>query len=53
VEWSASSKMEEKPTSSISVRRDGYVGAQTTLGVMGHIKKGRIERRKPLDDAST
>jgi hypothetical protein len=36
VEGSTPSKMEEKPTSNVSVGRAGYVGAPATPGVMAH-----------------
>jgi hypothetical protein len=38
--------MEEKPTSSVSTRRAGYVGAPATPGVMAHWGKEK-KRRKP------
>jgi hypothetical protein len=36
VKGSAPSKTEEIPTSSVSIRRAGYVGAPATPGVMAH-----------------
>jgi hypothetical protein len=38
--------MEVKPTSRVSVRRAGYVGALATPGVMAHHGK-EIKRRNP------
>jgi hypothetical protein len=50
VEGSASSRMKEKPTSSISIRRARFVGAPATPGVMAHCgKEEKKEERKPLD----
>jgi hypothetical protein len=49
VQGSAISKREENPTSSVSVRRPGYVGAPATPGVMAHHGKEK-KRIKPLDD---
>jgi hypothetical protein len=46
VEWLTPSKTEQKPTSSISIRRARYVGALTTPGVMAHHGKEREKKRK-------
>jgi hypothetical protein len=46
VEGSTTSKTEEKPTSIVSVRRAGYVGAQATprvMDLMAHPGKERNE----------
>jgi hypothetical protein len=43
VKGSAPSKTEEKPTSSISIRRARYVGALATPGVMAHCGKEKNE----------
>jgi hypothetical protein len=45
LEGSAPSKMEEKPTSSINVRRAGYVGASATPGIMAYHGKERAEKK--------
>jgi hypothetical protein len=39
MEGSVPSKTEEKPTSCVSVRRDGYVGAPATPEVTAHLGK--------------
>jgi hypothetical protein len=49
VEGSAPSKQKDKPTSCVSIRRAGYVGASATPKVMAHRGKEK-KRRKPLDD---
>jgi hypothetical protein len=48
VEGSPPCQAEEKPTSSVSVRRAGYVGAPATPGIMAHLGKEK-KRRKLLD----
>jgi hypothetical protein len=44
VERSTASKMEEKLTSSISIRRTGYVGAPATPGVTAH--RGKEKKKE-------
>jgi hypothetical protein len=52
IEGLAPSETEEKPTSSIIVRRDGKVGAPATWDSFSHRwKKNKREKRgNPLDD---
>jgi hypothetical protein len=42
--------MEEKPTSSVSIRRTGYVGAPATLGSKVILPQQLEKERKTLDD---
>jgi hypothetical protein len=44
VEGSAPSKTEDKPVSSVCVRRAGYVGVPATLGVIAH--RGKEKKKE-------